>query len=106
MIVLYLIIVGIMSIITYTLYAIDKKRAIRGINPRISEKRLLLHSFFFGALGGLIAMYTLRHKTKREHWYFTFINILSLIIHISLAILIIKKIGFTQLNDIFGKLNK
>ena len=106
MIVIYLIVLAVMSIITFTLYAIDKRRARLGINPRISEKRLLLHSFFFGAFGGIIAMYTLRHKTKGEHWYFAFVNIISFAIHIALAILIIKKIGITGFDNILGNLNK
>ncbi len=93
MIYIYGIIILVMSIITFTLYAIDKKRAIKG-KRRISEKRLLLHSFLFGALGGLIGMYTLRHKTKAEHWYFTAVNVLSLALHIVVALIIIKKLGF------------
>ena len=51
-------------------------------------------------------MYTLRHKTKGEHWYFAFVNVISLAIHIALAILIIKKIGITGFDNILGNLNK
>ena len=105
MIALYLIVLGVMSLITFILYAEDKRRAKKGINPRISEKRLLLHSFFFGAFGGILAMYTLRHKTKAEHWYFTVVNIVSLAIQIVIAMLIIKKIGITGLDNILGNLN-
>lgn len=92
--VIYGIIIIIMSLITFILYAVDKKKATNN-QRRISEKRLLLHSFFFGALGGLIAMYTFRHKTRLEHWYFTFINIFSLALHVVIAWIIWDKFGIT-----------
>ena len=63
------------SAVTLMLYAIDKSRARRGA-WRISERTLLLFSFFGGALGGLCGMYLCRHKTR--HWYFAFVNILGL----------------------------
>ena len=44
-----------------------------------------------GAIGGLIGMYGLRHKT--QHWYFVVVNFLSLIIHIILGVVIYNKIG-------------
>ena len=66
----------IISLITYCLYASDKKKAKKG-KWRIPEKVLLGFSFFGGAIGGYIAMQTLRHKTK--HWYFHAVNILGLI---------------------------
>ena len=60
---------GVMSLITFFLYGIDKSKAKRGA-WRIPEKTLLMLSFFGGALGGSLAMSLLRHKTK--HWYFRF----------------------------------
>ena len=84
---IYIIVLLIISVITYFLYALDKKRAIKE-KRRISEKTLLLFSFFLGATGGIIAMYTKRHKTK--HWYFVVINFLSLVIHIYLGIVLFK----------------
>ena len=77
--VLYLIIILAMSLITYVSYAIDKKKSIQG-KWRTKEKTLLMMSILFGALGGLFAMYLLRHKTK--HWYFVFINWIALLLHI------------------------
>ena len=102
MFITYIILISIMSFVTYVLYFIDKKRAMRNYNPRISEKTLLLSSFFFGALGGLVAIYSLRHKTK--HWYFPLVNILSLAFHIALLYLIITKVGITGFEDFLGNL--
>ena len=85
MIVYYLSVVSMMSIFTFILYGVDKNRAIRG-KYRIKEGNLLFITLFFGALGGLLSMYLFRHKTQK--WYFVFINWVSLIIHISIAVLI------------------
>jgi uncharacterized membrane protein YsdA (DUF1294 family) len=79
---LYLIIILFMSLITYLSYAIDKKKSIQG-KWRTKEKTLLMMSIFFGAIGGLLAMYSKRHKTK--HWYFVVINWTSLLLHFVIA---------------------
>ncbi|MDO9628452.1 MAG: DUF1294 domain-containing protein [Acholeplasmataceae bacterium] len=76
--IIYGIIILIMSFITYVSYAIDKKNSIKG-KWRTKEKTLLFMSILFGALGGLLSMYTLRHKTN--HWYFVVINWISLLLH-------------------------
>lgn len=58
----------IVNILLFILMGIDKKRAI--LNKwRISEKNLILISILGGSIGGLIGMYTFRHKTK--HLKFT-----------------------------------
>ena len=85
---IYLGLIVVVSLITYILYSIDKKKAIKN-QRRISEKVLLLFSFFFGSIGGIFAMYTKRHKTK--HWYFVVINYLSLAIHIVLGVWLLSK---------------
>ena len=64
-----------LSLLAFILYGADKRRA-RRKEWRISEKTLLLISFFGGALGGLAAMQLFRHKTK--HWYFYAVNLLGL----------------------------
>ena len=70
---------GIMSIITFFLYGIDKLKA--KLNAwRISEKTLLLFSLFGGGLGGSLAMSLFRHKTR--HWYFVFVNAVGLLLQI------------------------
>jgi uncharacterized membrane protein YsdA (DUF1294 family) len=83
----YVAFIIVMSIITYCLYASDKKRA-RNKQWRISEKTLLLCSFFGGALGGMLAMKVVSHKTK--HWYFTVVNLVGALWQILLMIYLIK----------------
>lgn len=68
---IYLVFLAVMSFVTFMTYGIDKLKAIRD-QWRISEKALLSLTFFGGAIGGLLAMRFLRHKTK--HWYFWFLN--------------------------------
>ena len=69
------------DILAYCFYAADKKKAKKG-KWRIPEATLLGLSFFGGAIGGYLAMQTLRHKTK--HWYFHAVNILGLIWQLAL----------------------
>lgn len=75
------IIFGILSVITFFMYGVDKFKAQRG-KWRISEKALLISSFIGGAVGGFLAMQVFRHKTK--HWYFNVVNILGLMWQIGL----------------------
>ena len=74
----------LLSIITFIAYGADKKKA-KDHKYRTKEKTLLGLSFF----GGYPAMLIFRHKTKGEHWYFTFVNWLGIIIHTTLMILLI-----------------
>ena len=77
------IIFGILSVITFFMYGIDKFKAQRG-KWRISEKALLVSSIIGGAVGGFLAMQLFRHKTK--HWYFNVVNILGLVWQIGLIV--------------------
>ena len=67
------------SVITFLVYFIDKVKA-KAKAWRIPEKALLLLSLVGGAFGGGLAMLLFRHKTK--HWYFSFVNVLGVILHI------------------------
>lgn len=58
----------IINFITFAVFAIDKIAAIER-KSRIRIVTLLALSFFGGSIGGLIAMYLLRHKTRKD--YFT-----------------------------------
>lgn len=78
---IYLLAILIMSLITLFVYFADKRRAIKK-RWRIKESVLLSCSFFGGAIGGLMGLYLVRHKTK--HWYFVVINWVSLVIQIYL----------------------
>ena len=67
------VIIIIMNILSFSLMAIDKKKAIKqhGTKPstrRIPEKTLFLATALFGGLGGVLGMLIMHHKTK--HWYF------------------------------------
>ena len=83
----------LLSIITFIAYGADKKKAKDG-KYRTKEKTLLLLSFFGGAFGGYPAMLIFRHKTKGEHWYFTAVNLLGLVIHITALVLLIFVFNF------------
>ena len=83
----------LLSIITFIAYGVDKKKARDG-KWRTKEKTLLLLSFLGGAFGGYPAMLIFRHKTKGEHWYFTVVNLLGLVIHIVLMLLLIFFFSF------------
>ena len=78
----------LLSFITFIAYGVDKSKAKKG-KYRTKEKTLLLLSFLGGAFGGYPAMLIFRHKTKGEHWYFTIVNWLGLLIHIALMLCII-----------------
>ena len=83
----------LLSVITFVAYGADKKKA-KDHKYRTKEKTLLGLSFFGGAFGGYPAMLIFRHKTKAEHWYFTFVNLLGLAVHIALMILLIFVFNF------------
>lgn len=77
---------GVISIITYILYAVDKRRA-KKRQWRIPEATLIGFSLLGGAIGGYFAMQTQRHKTK--HWYFHFFNIVGILWQVGLLIFFI-----------------
>ena len=56
------------NILLFTLMSIDKKRA--KLNQwRISEKTLFILALIGGSIGGILGIYTFRHKT--QHLKFT-----------------------------------
>lgn len=69
--------------------AADKKRAIKG-KRRISEKTLMLMGLFGGALGELITMKIVRHKTK--HALFMIGLPFEIFLHIVIFALLISKL--------------
>ena len=79
---------GAISVVTFILYAVDKRRAIQK-RWRIPEATLIGFSMLGGAMGGYLAMHAVRHKTK--HWYFHFFNIFGLIWQIGLLIFLVIK---------------
>lgn len=80
---LFLAFIGVMSLITFVAFGIDKLKAKRG-SSRISERRLLLLSLIGGAAGAMCAMLLFRHKT--QHLKFTLLEPLLLALHILIFI--------------------
>ncbi len=79
---------ALLSVIAFCFYAADKKKAKKGA-WRIPEKVLLGLGFLGGAIGALLGMKLLRHKTK--HWYFWAVNIAGLLWQIALPIWLLLK---------------
>lgn len=90
----YLSLMVIMSIISFTLYGVDKKKAIKG-KERIKEKTLLFYTIFNGAIGAFFARFVFRHKTEKKYFSLTifaglFIQVLGLAILYYLAFFMVK----------------
>lgn len=86
----YGIFLALMSIAAWILYAVDKRKAKKG-KWRTPEATLLGIGFCGGAVGALLAMHTLRHKTK--HWYFWAVNWIGLLLQIAIAVWIYLYVG-------------
>ena len=63
-----LVYLGIINFVTFAVFAVDKFAAIEH-RSRIRIVTLLGLAFIGGSIGGLLAMYLFRHKTKKD--YFT-----------------------------------
>lgn len=60
----------VVNVVTFAIFAVDKALAASGKHrSRIPEACLLGMSLIGGAVGGMAAMYIVRHKTRK--WYFT-----------------------------------
>ncbi len=79
---------ALMSIAAFCFYAADKAKAKKHA-WRVPEKVLLGLGFLGGAVGALLGMKVLRHKTK--HWYFWAVNIAGLIWQIALPLWLLLK---------------
>ena len=58
---------GVINLVTFILFGIDKYAAIKG-KWRIPVATLLGFSFAGGAIGGIIAMYLFHHKTQKNYF--------------------------------------
>ncbi|MBQ7850827.1 MAG: DUF1294 domain-containing protein [Clostridia bacterium] len=63
------VVLAVMNTAAYLLMRTDKQYAKRS-DRRIPERTLFLAAGMFGALGGTLGMFLLRHKTR--HWYFRY----------------------------------
>ena len=83
----------IINIWSFTAMFYDKNKSKQGTDGRgrVKEKSLIIYAFIGGAIGSLLGMYKLRHKTT--HFSFKISFWTALVLHISLiAILIYRSI--------------
>jgi len=73
----------VMGIVTYTIYYIDKSRAIND-EYRVSEQILHTLSLLGGWMGALLAQQRLRHKNRKLSFQITFW--ITVIVHISMLV--------------------
>lgn len=78
----------ILNLISFTLFAIDKRKAVKN-KWRIPESALILSSVF-GIWGGLCGMYIIRHKTKKPKFFIGLPLILAA--ELAAALLLILKL--------------
>lgn len=84
---IFIIYLGAMSFITLIAFITDKIKAVNGA-WRIPEAVLLGLSFVGGAVGGYLGMFVSWHKVRK--WYFHAVEIISIVIHVAIAVLIAK----------------
>lgn len=77
----------IINVLTFCLYFIDKRLAIKQ-KWRISEDVLLIFALFYGAIGAVMSMLLFRHKTRKTKFIiaipvFILINLASIYYFIS-----------------------
>lgn len=77
------VIFGLVSILTYLIYAKDKKAA-RNNKWRTPEKTLHLYSLLCGWPGAIIAQQRLRHKTQKQSFRVVFI--ITILINIGVIV--------------------
>lgn len=79
----FIIYLVIINIVAFLAMWIDKQKAKKG-KWRISETALFILAILGGSIGGMIGMYTFRHKTKKPRFTIGFpvILILEIIIYI------------------------
>ena len=79
-----ILIVTVWNAITFIIYGVDKRKAIKG-KWRISENTLLLCTFLMGGTGALFGMGVFRHKTR--HWKFKICVPLAVLLNATVIVL-------------------
>ena len=90
----YIVLMVFMSLISFILFAIDKKKAIKG-KERIKEKTLLLSTIINGAMGSFLARIICRHKTDKI--YFTITIYMSLLFQL-FTLLVLMYFAYLSIN--------
>ena len=83
-----LLLLAAVNLLAFVLYGVDKLKAKKGA-WRIPEATLLLVAFLGGSVGALLGMEVFRHKTR--HAKFRILVPLFLILHIALAVYMVKR---------------
>ena len=88
--IIYFALLAVMSLITLLSFAKDKQKSSGEGNGRTPEIVLLSLITFGGAVGGLLGMYVLRHKTNPvTKFHFAITEWLSLIVQAAIAVLLV-----------------
>ena len=74
------------NIITFSLYAIDKRKAAKN-KWRISEATLIACAFIMGGIGAMLGMSILRHKT--QHLKFKLLVPIAVILNIAIVVAVL-----------------
>ena len=86
----YFALLAVMSLITLICFAVDKKNASKEGQGRMPEIVLLTLTTFGGAVGAMIGMYVLRHKTNPvTKFHFAVTAWLSLAVQAALGVLLL-----------------
>lgn len=89
---IYGILIAVMSVLAFLVFAFDKARSGKEDGGRIPEMVLLSLATFGGALGALVGMYCLRHKTNfLTKFHFAITVWLSFAVQAAIAVLLIVK---------------
>ena len=103
----FFIYLGIINLMAFGLFAVDKKRAmyngeiekakrrrkaepVRPMKRRIPEKTLFVTAAVGGSIGAMAGMWLLRHKTR--HWYFAWGMPVILLLQLLIAWVAVRKI--------------
>ncbi len=92
MIQVYAAVLAVMSVLTFILYGIDKRRAVRQ-EWRVPEATLLLCSFLGGGAGALLGMHVFHHKTRK--WKFRILVPLFLLLQCALFVFLVRGAFFS-----------
>jgi uncharacterized membrane protein YsdA (DUF1294 family) len=78
----YLGLLFVMSVVTFVVYGVDKRRAGNG-GRRVPEQTLHILAFFGGWPGALFAQRQFRHKTKKTSFLIVFWTLV--VLHVALV---------------------
>ena len=78
--------IALWNIVTFALYAIDKRKAAKN-KWRISEAALILCAFLMGGIGAMLGISILRHKTR--HLKFKLLVPMAVVLNIAVVVAVL-----------------